>query len=218
VSKEVRCALDAELALQDNLNGFIAALKAERPLGLAMCEYGIELPPFHKIWFVGRGIVNWEKSKYLDLLQLFLSHSGKSVSYAQLERVVQDELNNDKSWFTDMMLPPLNSWYEANVRSRAQVRCLRLLIALQNHVRAGSDEVPKLTELGLPAETTTDPFTGEPLHVKKTPRGWLVYSVGPNFKDDGGKLDDPTNGDVGVGPPPLAEKPSKNDQEGKEKK
>ena len=31
----------------------------------------------------------------------------------------------------------------------------------------GSDETPKLSELGLPIETTTDPFTGEPLHVKR---------------------------------------------------
>ena len=67
--------------------------------------------------------------------------------------------------------------------------------------RPGSNEIPKLTELGLPAETTTDPFNGEPLHVKKLPQGWLVYSVGPNVQDDGGKVDDPNNGDVGVGPP-----------------
>ena len=91
-----------------------------------------------------------------------------------------------------------------------------MLNALQTHVPAGSNVVPKLTELGLPAETITDPFTGEPLHVKKTPQGWLVYSVGPNFRDDGGKLDDP-HGDVGVGPPPPVAKPAKNDQEGKGK-
>ena len=39
---------------------------------------------------------------------------------------------------------------------------------------AGSDKTPKLTDLGLPAEATTDPYTGDPLHVKKTPKGWLV--------------------------------------------
>ena len=54
----------------------------------------------------------------------------------------------------------------------------------------------------------TDPYTGESLHVKKTPQGWLVYSVGRNLKDDGGKVEDPTNGDVGVGPPPAAAKPA----------
>ena len=52
-----------------------------------------------------------------------------------------------------------------------------MLNALQTHVRVGSNDVPKFSELRLPAETTTDPFTGDPLHVKKTPQGWLVYSV-----------------------------------------
>ncbi len=83
-----------------------------------------------------------------------------------------------------------------------------MLNALQTHVPAGSSKAPKLTDLGLPAETIADPFTGEPLHVKKTPRGWIVYSVGPNFQDDGGKIDNPVTGDIGVGPPPVA-KPGK---------
>jgi len=87
------------------------------------------------------------------------------------------------------------------------IRCLRVLNALQAHVPAGSDKIPKLTELGLPVETTTDPFNGEPLHIKKLPQGWLVYSVGRNFRDDGGKVDDPNNGDVGVGPPLPTAKP-----------
>ena len=87
------------------------------------------------------------------------------------------------------------------------IRCLRVLNALQTHVPEGSDEVPKLSELGLPAETTTDPYTGDPLHVKKLPQGWLIYSVGKNFVDDGGKFDD-EHSDVGVGPPLPAAKPA----------
>ncbi len=66
--------------------------------------------------------------------------------------------------------------------------------------------MPKLSELGLPAEATIDPFNGEPLHVKRLPQGWLVYSVGRNLQDDGGKLDD--NSDIGVGPPTPADKPT----------
>jgi hypothetical protein len=65
-------------------------------------------------------------------------------------------------------------------------------------VPPGSDRVQKLTDLGLPAEATIDPFNGEPLHVKKLPQGWMVYSVGSNCVDDGGKLDRKT--DIGLGP------------------
>ena len=93
-------------------------------------------------------------------------------------------------------------------RTQAEIRSLRVLNALQTHAPAGTDATPKLSELGLPIETTTDPFTGEPLHVKETPQCWLVYSVGPNLRDDGGKLDDPRDGDVGVGPPPATAQPA----------
>ncbi len=55
-----------------------------------------------------------------------------------------------------------------------------------------------LGEFALPAEATTlTPFNGEPLHVKRLPQGWLVYSVGPNLRDDGGKLGYENDRDVG---------------------
>ena len=72
----------------------------------------------------------------------------------------------------------------------------------------GTDATPKLSELGLPTETTTDPFNGELLHAEKTRQGWLIYSVGRNYRDDGGKLDDPSDGDIGVGPPPANVNPA----------
>jgi hypothetical protein len=69
---------------------------------------------------------------------------------------------------------------------------------------AGSNRIPQLRKLGLSAAATVDPFSGGGLSIKKTARGWLVYSVGPNLKDDGGKIEDPIDGDIGLGPPPVA--------------
>ena len=43
---------------------------------------------------------------------------------------------------------------------------------------AGDAAEPKLTELDLPADVQVDPYNGEPLHLKKLPEGWLIYSVG----------------------------------------
>jgi len=39
--------------------------------------------------------------------------------------------------------------------------------------------------------------------LKKLSDGWLIYAVGKNLKDDGGKLADLE--DVGLGPPSAAE-------------
>ena len=61
--------------------------------------------------------------------------------------------------------------------------------------RSGSSNSAKL---GLPRETTIDPYNGEPLHVKKLPAGWQVYSVGMDLTDNSGTFAKVT--DVGVGP------------------
>jgi len=37
------------------------------------------------------------------------------------------------------------------------------------------------------SEVPTDPFSGKPLIYRRTPSGFIVYSVGSNGKDDGGK-------------------------------
>jgi hypothetical protein len=84
-----------------------------------------------------------------------------------------------------------------NCKVTAQVRCLRVVNALQRK-DPKDDRLPGMAELGLPAETGTDPFNGKPLAIERLPEGWKVYSVGENLVDDGGDLD---NGyDVGLGP------------------
>ena len=97
-----------------------------------------------------------------------------------------------------MLEPALAAAREPAERVRAMSRSLRLLNALQARVPPGGDRVPDLAGLGLPAEATIDPYNGKPLNVKRLPEGWMVYSVGSNGVDDGGKLDGRT--DIGAGP------------------
>ena len=51
------------------------------------------------------------------------------------------------------------------------------------------------TGLHLLAGTTppllTDPFDGQPIRIKKTGSGWIVYSIGKNGVDDGGSTEAP---------------------------
>ncbi|MNC97095.1 hypothetical protein D3C83_146420 [compost metagenome] len=54
-------------------------------------------------------------------------------------------------------------------------------------------------DLNLPKEAKIDPYTGDPLLVKFTDDGPIIYSVGRNQKDDGGNVKDNAE-DVGVGP------------------
>ena len=212
VSKEVRDSLDAELSIQQPMTGFAWALKSERTY-VVEASSGIPAP---NSWFIVRGVCNMQRSACLELFPTCIALAGDPRPYCQIEQTLDDK--GKKPILASLMLPGLKAAYESVTRAKALIRSLRVLNALQAHVAAGSDAAPKLTDLGLPAETTTDPYNGEPLHVKKTPQGWLVYSVGRNLRDDGGKLDDPHDGDIGVGPPKaVAEQPASQDREKKPK-
>ena len=72
-----------------------------------------------------------------------------------------------------------------------------MLNAIQGSpVLANADSVD-LRKLGLPADATIDPFTEQPLFIRKTELGWLIYSVGFDLKDNGGDVD---QRDVGIAP------------------
>ncbi len=202
VSKAVGAALDAELARQDPMSGFVWAMRS----GRATHAGWFQDAPLRNFWLVNRGLWNQRESDYLERTQVALAVLRESSSYRATRNAFGAPVNlqaiPDGERMELLQKEPFLGYgvvYDGVVGHRAKIRCLRVLNALQTHVPTGSTDVPKVTELGLPADTITDPFTGQPLHVKKTPRGWLVYSVGQNLKDDGGTLDDKS--DIGVGPP-----------------
>ncbi|MEX2308184.1 MAG: hypothetical protein WD738_11355 [Pirellulales bacterium] len=75
---------------------------------------------------------------------------------------------------------------EANARSIALLRSLRIYNALRQFRQQNGRESQGLHELGLPAEATIDPYTGAPLKLKLTDDEWVIYSVMENGVDDGG--------------------------------
>jgi hypothetical protein len=215
VSKQLRDELDAELAIHESMEGYVRALKGARVFdvnayGTYYTASGDNSVPFRHFWLIGRGMWNRRESEYLDKMAAVLALLREPPCYRKHAEIIGNV--DYKTLFSGSEDPwdffsGVRLTYPTAIITCANIRALRVLNALQTHVPAGSQETPKLTELGLPAETTSDPFNGEPLHVKKTSQGWLVYSVGVNCKDDGGKLDDAEDGDVGVGPL-LAEKPA----------
>lgn len=200
VSKDVREALEAELARHDGMEGYVGALKTERALGLDM--YGTL--PLANSWL---GPARWNRSKltYLELIQGEIA--AAPLTYAAWQSQARPAVGRDV--LVGLLWPALQAVRAAKDRVRTEIRALRVLNALQARLPPGSNQVPKLTELGLPPEATTDPFNGEPLKIKRLPDGWLIYSVGANLQDDGGaKLDGQS--DAGVGPiQPAAQVPGR---------
>lgn len=171
-------------------------LRTERAISIsASIEQGWKrAPPV-----IGK-LVGWPIKRYFqgpielfdDILPLAV------VPYYQAQQEFQSggklAVPTGKGVMADLLVPSVEAALKANARDIALIRSLRVLNALQ---QAGDDAVG-LADIDLPAEVTTDPFTGGPLIVKKTDDGWMVYSVGEDQTDDGGLFDDAK--DFGFGP------------------
>lgn len=205
IGKDAREALDREISQYDGVQAYVGMLKTERAVGLDM----VRAMPWAQSWF-GRAFDYAGQSYYLDVIQEYADAASRPYYETRPAEPVADK----HSWLTppfvgivDMLRPALDATRISMENNRATVRALRLLNALQTKIGADANQPPKLSDLGLPPEVTTDPFDGQPLRVKKLPHGWLIYSVGPNRIDDGGVLDYKT--DVGIGPPEYDRKADK---------
>jgi hypothetical protein len=121
-----------------------------------------------------------------------------------IKRIAGDPLGRIMHLGAVMMVPAVSKAREAFDRLIAKARCLRILNAM---VRRKDFKAP-LESFGLPKECLVDPFDGKPLRVKQTAEGVIVYSVGPDLKDDGGQFDavGGKGWDVGAGPPKATKK------------
>ena len=114
--------------------------------------------PLRNFWLYNRGRWNREESEYLDTVAEYLKLAPDQHPYRQSKLTLDKTTGQLSGSFAELYYPSLDATYWAVTRTRAMIRCLRVLNALQTRVPAGSNETPKITDLGLPAETTTDPF------------------------------------------------------------
>jgi hypothetical protein len=180
--------LEQELTLGDGLKGYQQALKTER--AYVIQNFDTMMPNW------GNPLASMDQCALLDSFSEQLTLADRPYAEA-----VTSPTGKPQGFalrpMTRLMMPAVMKIREATDRVRAQMRCLRILNVLQG--RKLSNPV-KLTDLGLPVEVITDPYNGEPLHLKKLPEGWLIYAVGENLLDDGGDLENKK--DWGLGPIP----------------
>ncbi len=209
--EEAYDSLEAELARQDFVAGLRTAIRTEpayvvsafEESPFARTETASGANAFDQSTFGGNAYLRTPlgKDDLTDYLQLL----------EELEKRAAAPPRETQAWLetlrlgplAQMMIPMVQASFGAQARLTAQVHCLRVLIALTKRSPEKPGAPVSVTELGLPADATIDPYNGKPLNVRYEPGGWLVYSVGANGKDDGGKIRDWSNGDyldVGLGP------------------
>lgn len=168
---ETHEAIERELAHHDSLDLFVPMLKAER-------VYGIEsFGQFPQI-FVSQWI------EYLDVMEELIAEGDRPV----YEVVEPDP--NAYGTLTALVIPSITQSRASLNRNVALVRGVRIINALR--AQQVDDPAVDLSTLGLPPETLTDPFSGQPLKLEKTELGWKIT----NHDDDNGSTK------VTVQPPP----------------
>lgn len=88
-----------------------------------------------------------------------------------------------------MFLPSLSKVTSKEAASLAHLRIAQTAVALERFRAGGRGAYPNsLNELApkILESVPADPFDGKPLRYRKFGEGYVLYSVGPDLKDDGG--------------------------------
>ena len=189
VSDAARADLEAELAQHDPVEVYRHALITERTVGLAALRTRFPWPRF--VW-------NKAAVAYLDLMDGELAQASRP--YFMVSQANKPAARRPRTPWGAMALmsqPALQAARDAFAQSRAALGCLHIVNSITVLEQQGK-VVTDLRDLRLSDEKVTDPFSGQPLLVKKSASGWLVYSVGSDRIDDGGQLE--KRNDIGLGP------------------
>lgn len=107
----------------------------------------------------------------------------------KLQKHVADQTAHHYYLLSSVLLPGLDLLQFSEASFVAHINIAQTVLAIERYRLANQNHLPdKLSELVpafLPAELM-DPFDGKPIRYKKLAKGYMVYSIGPDRKDDGG--------------------------------
>jgi hypothetical protein len=205
MSPQLHAAIDEELAKHDDPQRLVQAFRTDRAYSADLTtSIGLD-SSFDKMNPVCMKLVGWQIERfYVDALDSYdrlfdLATKSWPEICRQLGPPGSNPTPTGEGALADLLLPGLKAAYESNARSIAVLRSLRIFNALRQYAEQNGHEARGLEDLPLPKEATIDPFSGEPLKLKHTDDGWIVYSVMDNGVDDGGDFIGLK--DYGVAPP-----------------
>lgn len=142
--------------------------------------------PVHRVW------LDAERIGVLDVHQMFLNWADKPFF-----EIADDMEKQPEAYVRSKVMPlpltvlltPHTMSIEGQARLRAELLQALLAVELEEHRQSSGAYPESLYELRLKhfEELPLDPFSGKPFRYEKRPGGYLLYSVGPNGKDDGGE-------------------------------
>ncbi len=144
------------------------------------------------------GIFERDRAFYLRAMATNL-HIAKlpppeSVQAAKFAEELNAKAGSGYYIFSSLFLPALARLELRDAEASARVRTTLVTLAIEDwRISHGGQTPDSLSEL-TPAymkSVPADPFDGNPLRYKKLPQGYVVYSIGRDKRDDGGKEQPP---------------------------
>jgi hypothetical protein len=156
-------------------------------------DHQFELPHTPRAGWALSGLFARDRDFYLSAMatNIFLIQQGPPASLAMSSENdrFSDEARNRLDVLSAMLLPMISVVARRDATGRAELRDSIAAIAVERwrpkHDGALPDSLSDLVPKFLPA-VPADPFDGKPLHYRKLKKGYCIYSVGPNLRDDGG--------------------------------
>jgi hypothetical protein len=107
------------------------------------------------------------------------------------DEIMYDSWENYRFFLIQLFMPATVRVSELAYRGKMVHEATLAILALQRWQLEKNQYPEALNELisaGLLKELPKDPYSDKPLVYKKKDNDFILYSVGPNFKDDGGKI------------------------------
>jgi hypothetical protein len=192
--------LDALLDRLDDVEPMAAALEGER---LFFGDWVFAQTP-EKIRELLKTEAGGKDIPALTVEQLAVEHAAYTAALVRLTELARQPYYSAKDDLAAVeskavradtavlkaILPALGSCCKKAADGQAILRVTRVGLRLQAQ-RAQQGAYPAALEAGLlagiPAEKQVDPFTGRALCYRQEGEGFVLYSVGPDGTDDGGK-------------------------------
>ena len=149
-----------------------------------------------------------DETSYLSLVSESIAQAlrpWREIAALPAERRSLEERIPRYAVLTPMLLIPLGSGAERRDEAIAKANLAGAALALKAYHNKTGSYPASLDELRqvIPWKVPEDPFSGRPLIYKRQGAGFLIYSIGADLRDDGGRPPDPLYYERGgTGTPP----------------
>ena len=139
--------------------------------------------------FVRLALLGNDVDDYRETMASFRGLLAKPFYEIQPElRNLDHRILHARGFLTTILMPGLTPCLSKSAQLAAELECARLAV-LATDYRIAKGELPPTLQSLMPdylTELPLDPFDGKPLRMKRTADELVIYSIGPDLKDDGG--------------------------------